>query len=334
MLARFMKNTLAFLVVCVAGVSAEAQEPWQSRGSVEPLFQMWNRPTLLPIRWEEPVNDGKNGNGKNGNGDNGPEHTRDNGQFVEEASNQEAGVVQHIFNLVPQWERNNGERSRILAFLYTMELPVGSQKHQFSFTLPFLTIHERKPGEPTTQDGGVSDLFLNYRYQLLADDDFLWVAPRFTVILPTGDERFGTGSGRVGYQFGLPISKYGDHFDFHFNAGATFIPDVVGPISTGGFSQAHDLRGYNLGASAYWKLSYKLHLFVEAIAVWQNFVDDDGNRDDARIILVNPGFRYVLAQLENVEWVVGVGVPVGLSRDAPDIGVFGYMSVEHSFLRK
>ena len=48
-------------------------------------------------------------------------------------------------------------------------------------------------------------------------------------------------------------------------------------------------------------------------------------------VLVNPGVRYAVCQYEDVEWVLGVSVPVGLTRDSPDIGVFAYMSVEHTF---
>src|SRR5262245_46144245 len=60
-----------------------------------------------------------NGNGKNGNGkeeDNAPEHMKDNSILVEEAFNQEAGVVQHIFNWLNAWDRQAGERKRSFAF--------------------------------------------------------------------------------------------------------------------------------------------------------------------------------------------------------------------------
>jgi hypothetical protein len=43
--------------------------------------------------------------------------------------------------------------------------------------------------------------------------------------------------------------------------------------------------------------------------------------------------RYAVCQFDEVEWVLGVAVPVGLTRDTPDIGVFAYMSVEHAFVK-
>jgi hypothetical protein len=121
-------------------------------------------------------------------------------------------------------------------------------------------------------------------------------------------------------------------FDYHFNAGVTFIPGVSQPMANGDFSPEHDVHIYSVGASVYYKPSYKFHLFVEALTLWGRAIDDDtGTRDNFTQVILNPGGRLVLAQLENIEWVIGVGVPIGLTRDAPNIGVFAYMSVEHSF---
>jgi hypothetical protein len=278
---------------------------------------------------------GSNGNG-NGNGANGeeeepPEHIRDNAYFVEEAFNQEPGEVQHIFNWINFWESSKAGRSREFTMSYTMELPLGSQKHQFSFTTQFQTLYEKPAGGPAEQVGDVGDTFLNYRYQLLADDDFLWVAPRFSLILPTGDERLGLGNGEVGYQFNLPVSRYGESFDCHFNAGYTFVPDAVVPIAPGLLSVGRNVHGYNLGVSTFWKPQTYLHFFVEGLALWEEGLDDAGLREHTIEVFVNPGVRYAVCQFEEVEWVLGVSVPVGLTRDAPDVGVFAYMSVEHTF---
>ena len=51
---------------------------------------------------------------------------QDNSFLIEEAYNQEAGVVQHIFNL-----RRQGHD---WSFAFTQEWPVGSQTHQFSYS--------------------------------------------------------------------------------------------------------------------------------------------------------------------------------------------------------
>jgi len=281
---------------------------------------------------EKKNRDGKKGKeADKGKAEEGPKHIRDNAFLVEEAFNQEPGEVQHIFNWINFWDRTPQGKTRDFAATYTMELPLGSQKHQFSFTTQFLTAFEKSNNGPPTQQGDVGDTFLNYRYQLLDDDDFLWAAPRFSLILPTGDRRFGSGTGRLGYQFNLPVSRYGELFDFHFNAGATYTPDVSIPLASGFPSRGQDLRAYNLGASAFWKPQVNLHFFVEALALWNEEIDDLGFRRQATQVFVNPGVRYAVCQLDQVEWVIGISVPIGLTRESPDIGVFFYMSVEHAF---
>ena len=275
-------------------------------------------------------------------GDNGkddkkdePKHIRDNAILVEEAFNQEPGEVQHIFVWQNFWDRTGRGHTRDFALAYTTELPLGTQKHQFSFTAQYLTSFEKPNNGPAAQEGDVGDTFLNYRYQLLASDEFLWCSPRFSLILPTGDKYLGTGAGEVGYQFNLPISHYGEQFDFHFNAGCTLTPDVSLPISLVPkvLSPRHDLHGYNLGASMFWKPKVNLHFFVEALALWNDEIDEFGSHVSTTQGFVNPGVRWAVIQ-EPVEWVLGVAVPIGLTRDTPDIGVFAYMSIEHSFRKK
>jgi hypothetical protein len=271
--------------------------------------------------------------GQDQEAESGPEHMRDNALLVEEAYNQEPGVVQHVFNWIHFWDDTPQGRTRDFSSSYTMELPLGSQTHQFSFTTQFLDAFERLNGLPAEQQGGVGDTLLNYRYQLLADDEFLWVSPRFSLIVPTGDERFGLGTGELGYQFNLPISRYADQFDYHFNAGYTYTPDVSITLANGLPSVGRSLTGYNLGLSTFWKPQTYFHVFVEALALWNEELDNLGARDDITQVFVNPGFRYAVCQFDEVEWVLGAGLPVGLTGESPDIGFFAYMSIEHTFCK-
>ena len=57
---------------------------------------------------------------------------QDNSFFIEEAYNQEPGVVQHILNVPINFI--NGSREITPSF--TQEWPVFSQTHQFSYTIP------------------------------------------------------------------------------------------------------------------------------------------------------------------------------------------------------
>jgi hypothetical protein len=258
----------------------------------------------------------------------------DNSFLIEEAYNQEAGVVQHIFNWYPTWDHTNGQH-REFSFLYTMELPVGSQTHQFSFTpMNFEHFVDEPDGGPRDEQGGWGDTLLNYRYQLTMDDESGWTpatAPRFSVILPTGDEDRGLGTGAVGYQFLFPISKELERFAFHFNAGTTIFPNASVELAGGGESPGQNLNGYLLGGSVIWLATYDVNFLLEFLTLWDDELDDVGNVDDTTTVLLNPGVRAALFTGEEVQWVVGLGVPIGLSEDAPDIGLFIYMSIEHDF---
>jgi hypothetical protein len=100
-----------------------------------------------------------------------------NSFLIEEAYNQEQGVIQHIFNTT----YTNDRQHRGWAFSFTEEWPLFSENHQISFTLP--SYHLRDQGE---KQNGVGDILLAYRYQLLLEGDNVPAfAPRFSVILPS-----------------------------------------------------------------------------------------------------------------------------------------------------
>src|SRR6266850_178012 len=163
----------------------------------------------------------------------------DNSFLIEEAYNQEKGVVQHIFTGLYSFARFSGAGDRRLDLSFTQEWPAWGQAHQFSYTVPYGFTF----GDGGRSDG-IGDVLLNYRYQAYFDQTSLTAfAPRFSLILPTGDEDEGFGSGTVGYQWNLPLSTtVGDRWFLHGNAGLTFLPNT-GPQSR------HDLLNFNLGVS-------------------------------------------------------------------------------------
>ncbi|MBL8799852.1 MAG: hypothetical protein JNM56_38575 [Planctomycetia bacterium] len=280
----------------------------------------------------------KNGNGEGENGDedkkNGgfqPKHIRDNGFLVDEAYNQGTGEVQHIFNWINSWTRTPFGRNRDFEASYCMELPLGSQAHQFSFTIFYQTAFEQTDAGPAVQSGDIGDSLLSYRYQLFASDDTFWCAPQFTLVVPTGDERFGFGNGALGYDFLLPVSFYRERFDFHLNAGYSTTPGARSGVAPGVLSPKHTLQGYVLGAALYWKPEVFLHFFIEALWQRNDIIDELGFRDNESQVYINPGVRYAITQNEGVEWVLGVAAPIGLTEDTPDISVFAYMSIEYDF---
>ena len=162
----------------------------------------------------------------------------DNSFFVEEAYNQEAGVIQHI--LTANYLRADGGS---VASSFTQEWPVFGQVDQFSVTIPYSLSRG-------AHASGIGDILLNYRYQLSGHDDVVTMAPRLSIVLPTGDASKGLGMNALGVQCNLPVSKrMSERFVAHANAGATLFPSApvaakTGPStsSSGAFSRSSCCR--------------------------------------------------------------------------------------------
>jgi len=213
---------------------------------------------------------------------------------------------------------------RTLDLAFTQEWPVFSQAHQFSYTVPYSFAWNR--GQPSS---GVGDVFLNYRYQAYLNDKTLTgFAPRFSLVLPTGDSDQGLGNDTLGYQWNLPFSTaLGDRWFVHANAGLTYLPNI-------GAHGADDLLNYNLGASAIYCVSPRLNLMLEWIGTWNESLADSGGIDREFSSVISPGVRYAFNFASGSQLVLGLAAPIGLTRNAPPVGVFFYFSFEHSFLPK
>ena len=250
----------------------------------------------------------------------------DNSFLVEEAYNQEAGVVQHIFNAI----YINDSRNPGWTFSFTQEWPIFSQDHQFSYTIP--SYHSRDNGDRVS---GVGDILLNYRYQALLEDDVKPAfAPRFSLILPTGNRKTGTGNNVVGYQFGLPFSKkLGDRFATNANFGLTYLPHVRAVLDngTGQKPPTHSLVSYNVGASGIYALFPRFHLMLEWVGNFEQDFDDNGRRTREFKPVISPGFRTAIVNEEKLQIVIGAAAPIGLNHKTDNHGAFLYLSIEHDF---
>src|ERR1041384_3024217 len=84
----------------------------------------------------------------------------DNSFLVEEAYNQEPGVVQHIFTASYGVKQLAGPDDKAWNPTFTQEWPVFSQRHQFSYTVPYYFLESGGQSKD-----GLGDILLNYRYQ-------------------------------------------------------------------------------------------------------------------------------------------------------------------------
>lgn len=165
---------------------------------------------------------------------------QDNSFLVEEAYNQEAGVVQHISVFT------RDRRTHDWGFTFTQEWPAPSLTHQLSYTAPFA-------------NSKLGDVALNYRYQLLGNGESITaIAPRVTLMLPTAKD-----SDRGGIQAALPISHvYASRIAGHTDIGFTHMRDG-------------NVTSIDLAQSFIYALNGRVHLMLESTYSRVNHGEDD-----------------------------------------------------------
>lgn len=236
---------------------------------------------------------------------------QDNSFLLEEAYNQEDGVVQHI--QVFQYMK----KSKDWQYTFTQEWPVPRLAHQFSYTIPVTHFHD----DDAT---GVGDVLLNYRYQAIMKDKIA-LAPRLSLILPTGDYKRGLGTDTVGYQVNIPLSvELSDKFVTHWNMGATYTPRAKDPA--GGKS---NIRGFNYGASVIYLATENFNLVLEAAGTSTETVQNNGLTTTESTFFINPGVRFAINFKSGLQIVPGFSVPIGLGPSEGEYGVLVYLSFEH-----
>jgi hypothetical protein len=236
---------------------------------------------------------------------------RDNSFLLEEAYNQERGVVQHI-------QAFQYMKDRSWTYSFVQEWPVPKETHQLSYTIPVSHFHD---GETET---GIGDVLLNYRYQAILKDPVA-LAPRLSLILPTGNHEKGLGSGAVGFQANLPLSvELSEKWVTHWNLGLTFVPEARG--ANGGRT---DTVGLNYGAGIVYLLSENLNLLVEAVGNSNETVEGDGLAKREHAFFINPGLRFALNFKSGLQIVPGIAMPIGVGPSGGEYGAFLYLSLEH-----
>lgn len=224
----------------------------------------------------------------------------DNSFLLEEAYNQEAGVVQHVATVMGD--------DGFVELGFTQEWPLFSQRHQISYTLPLLRLDDE------TRWG---DVEVQYRYQLLSGR--VAVAPSLTAILPTGHDAFGAGN--AGVAVGLPVSvALTPAFAAHTNAGVTLLPNV-GDLNDGAEGEVE----ISLGQSVVWLAHPRLNLLVEAL--WSR---TDAGEVVSESLLVSPGVRAAF-NLGSTQVVPGLAMPIGVGASSRERYAFLYLSIEHPF---
>jgi hypothetical protein len=223
---------------------------------------------------------------------------QDNSFLIEEAYNQDPGVVQHILTFAHA--TNGGD----WVSTFTQEWPAPSLKHQLSFTAAAVKVGDAS---------GFGDFDINYRYQLIGDADArLAVAPRISLLLPTGSERRGLGAGAAGVQVMLPVSfVLTPTLVAHTNLGATLTP-------------ANHEHSIVAGQSLVWLARPRINALVETL--WTRDSDRSGHTSQ---FTISPGIRWSYNLPHHLQIVPGVAFPI--THPHNERAVFFYLSFEHPF---
>jgi DtxR family transcriptional regulator, Mn-dependent transcriptional regulator len=221
----------------------------------------------------------------------------DNSFLIEEAFNQEEGIVQTIgtfrMDARSEWETS-----------ITQEWPLLGRTHQVSYSIPYAA---------TSGARGVGDVMLNYRVQLMLDARGTPAfSPRISLIVPTGDSARGLGEGGLGWQVNLPFSKQAGDTYLHWNVGFTQIPSASGPDGD------HDVARAHAGASAIWRLRPMVNLMMETLV------------EGTTRVTLSPGVR-VGWNRDASQWVIGIAAPLVREDAATTLSGLGYLSYEFPF---
>jgi hypothetical protein len=242
---------------------------------------------------------------------------QDNSFLIEEAYNQDRGVVQHLQLFLWDW------KSHGWVWSFSQEWPVPDIKHQLSFTAVLADV-ERHGGSDT----GLGDFALNYRYQLLGDGNApVAIAPRLSIFFPTGSSARALGAGSVGVQVGVPVSVVvSEKFVAHGNVGVLWTPGAKDPEG----DRAAVVVPY-AGGSVVFLANPRWNLLLETL--WQRTESVSGEHSVAvgQTLLVSPGFRYAWNFKTGLQIVAGVGVPIGIGPSRGQYSMLLYLSFEHPF---
>lgn len=233
----------------------------------------------------------------------------DNSFLIEEAYNQDPGVIQHISSF--QYMKDHS-----WIYTFTDEWPVPGRKHQLSTTIPVLNNGET----------GLSDILLNYRYQAIYLNRFAF-SPRFSLILPTGNWQKGLGYGVLGYQISLPFSfLLSTKIVTHYNLGLTFTPNTKNADNS-----RSDQTVYNYGLSVILLLNKNFNFMFEVVGNRTYQSATNTKTIITNSLFINPGIRYAFNFKSRLQIVPGFAVPIGLGPTNGTSGLYAYLSFEHPF---
>jgi hypothetical protein len=252
----------------------------------------------------------------------------DNSFLIEEAFNQEMGVLQHIFSV-----SLSNINSKLISYSFTQEIPLTNGLHQFSYTLNYSSA----PGLNGISMSGFGDLYLSFRQKIFNEYQWAIVIPKFTLLIPTGKAIDELGTGGLGGAVSIAVTKrISKKIVTHYNAGYTLLvkSDLFKEVNGARvLAYERNLRSKSFGASVVWYPLDKLNFILEAIHNTEEEISGDGSITVAHENIINPGFRFCIDN-GRMQIVPGFSMPIALSNKgtSSQTGLFFYLSFEPDYL--
>jgi hypothetical protein len=246
----------------------------------------------------------------------------DNSFLLEEAYNQERGVVQFIQAF--QWNK----KARSFDYTFANEIPITDEKHQFSYTIPV------SMNKDDSHSQGIGDVSLEYRTQWVKRRDEVLVATKFSLFTPIGSVKRGMGAGRYGVKANHAITSIlSDFFVTHWNFGSTYYPQSENV--EGG---TNSTTSFNYGMSLFYMKSDTFNPFVELYAADDEVVNEAGDSHKVgstrqHSFTVNPGMRWAINNEGGSQLVPGISFPYTLGTNGAESerGILLYCSFEDKY---
>ncbi len=250
--------------------------------------------------------------------------------FMEEAYTQEAQEVQiSLFSYFQDEQQAPGESESYSRWVAGAEIEYGlTDWLQIEFEAPYLHRRVDDDGDEQSETGwGDSEIGVS---ALLHREGAAWwdatVSVSVEAMIPTGDYRKGLGADRTGWGLAIAASKCLDDVVIHLGAGMEWVNDAkeveIGDDPDN--AETSDLEEFACGAALVHRTTDTLESILELTAEFETERGDDGTEHETEVYLT-PGFRYALD--DDVE--IGLGLPIGLTDDAYDWGLFARIILEH-----
>jgi hypothetical protein len=204
---------------------------------------------------------------------------------------------------------------------FSEEIPLGSDKHQLTVTLPsrfFKTSSDRSVG--------IGDLQIQYNYGLLGSSASRFaVSPGVSITIPTGSARKATGSGAVSLGFGLPVGiMLSDRWGLNTSAELSFTKKARNREG-----ERANISDFELGQSLVWFAKPKLNFLIEAVWERSKAVAGDNLTETENEAFVSPGVRWAHTFKNGTILSPGVAFPLGIGPSRGDNQIFFQLSFEH-----